>query len=139
METRRGLHQVCDKCKFLCVGGELVCKCVFLCVTANVICRETESEERWGDVCVWLGGGIIDMMPFICFKMEPPENKFHHQGLSYTKLCRGVFVSTCVSVRAVREQVSEISPPKNLAIWSSTLNPKRERVSQGKRSVFFCQ
>lgn len=57
METRRGLHQVCDKCKFLCVGGELVCKCVFLCVTANVICRETESEERWGDVCVWLGRG----------------------------------------------------------------------------------
>lgn len=48
---------MCDKCKFLCVGGELVCKCVFLCVTANVICRETESEERWGDVCVWLGGG----------------------------------------------------------------------------------
>lgn len=40
------------------------------------------------------------MMPFICFKMEPSENKFHHQGLSYTKLCRGVFVSTCVSVCA---------------------------------------
>lgn len=42
------------------------------------------------------------MLPFMCFKMEPSENKFHHQGLSYTKLCGGVCVCEymCESVRA---------------------------------------
>lgn len=74
-------------------------------------------------------------------------------------VCRRVRGSVCVCMEMREsEQVSEISPPKNLAIWSST-HPQRERERERrktdrerakkdlvrwrgrkwKRSVFFCQ
>lgn len=49
------------------------------------------------------------MLPFMCFKMEPSENKFHHQGLSYTKLCGGVSVRANVS-RFRRSHLQRIWP-----------------------------
>lgn len=75
------------------------------------------------------------MLPFMCFKIEPSENKFHHQGLSYTKLCGGVYVcvSTCVRVCAqVCEQVFGALTSKEFGhmVVNTYTQRKRERDRQ---------
>lgn len=93
------------------------------------------------------------MLPFMCFKMEPSENKFHHQGLSYTKLCGGV----CMCARAAQECVcvcmSRFRRSHLQRIWPygrQHIYPERERAREAdregakegvceKESVVFCQ
>lgn len=76
------------------------------------------------------------MLPFMYFKMQPSQNKFHHQGLSYTKLCRGVCVSeyVCAQECASRFQRSHLQ-----RIWPygrQHIYPERERESKpGKDCV----